>query len=1203
MIYLNQTPAQIRQLPREERDRMIHQLEALEDFVRRNCFDPKSGAIKGAFHTYRDLGQFEDLLERHLHKLISEKAPAPATMAVPEAAWRGRPYQGLKAFDFEQAPIFFGRTRATGEVLALLRKRAALLEEARAAAIGAMAKEIDPAAAIFVLVCAMSGVGKSSLIRAGVLPLLIQPGSGIGLWRRVILKPSGAAGDLFDGLANELTKNEGLPELLSGGVTREELAFMLRQNPGGIELLLKQALSQAAEAARIAEDTRLREEEETSREQGRIHDVERFAQIRARLTTRPARIAVVIDQMEELFTLDRVTPELRRKFGQVLATLARSGWVWVIGTLRSDFFARCAEMPQLMELKAHGFYDLKPPTPDEMGQMIRRPAEAAGLRFERHPTNEVALDEALRDAGMRHPEALPLLEFALDELYERRTTGGLLTWDAYEKIGRLEGALATAAEDALTSLEPWRQETFDHVMSGLVTLATDRVGVANRRTVDYDTLTQSADASVFVDRFIEARLFVADSDTEGKAIVCIAHEALLARRREIDETRQEDSPGGSDARAWLWARLGEWIERNADFLRMRARVAASLKQWQEAGRDDGFLLHAGRPLLDGETLLSTHRQALSTDEQAYVIQSMRRNRQKVLRKRIATVALLLIFAALALWASLAARAAISRRLEVQRMFASSNFSRGQELFDAGEAPGGLVYLARAIDADPGGSRAAADRLWFALTQRDWPLPLTAVMSHSDAILSASFSPDGSKIVTTSRDTTARLWDSQSGHPVGNPMHHGKLVRCAVFSPDGLHVVTGCFDGTVRLWNVASGQPVAGWHSEHADSVNSVTISPHGRWAATGSRDGTVRIWDLESGKRLAELSHPENVHTLKFHPSDDSLLLTVSGSKWRLWRVPEGNSLFEGEHDGQVNSARFSPDGQKVFTTGSDRKARLWNPSSELRTPPLDILHNEEVKDAFFNPHGDSIATVSGTEVFLRKTDGSLLVEHGLPHQNAVTIARFSPDGMRLLTGSASGRLQVWSVPTGEPLGEPIREIGAVVAADFSPDGRRILIATAEGTARVWRSALFHPIALALQHGGAVEALAESPDGRHLAVASADGNARLWDLTKRPPAERVLAHPTAVLCVAFSFDGRYLATGAGDTIARIWPVASSENDGDDVGGDIEPIALSHGAPVCAIAFSRDGKLLATASEAGVAQCWEVPNFQPLGKPACSTRIA
>ena len=124
MIYFNQTPAQLRQLPREERERMVRQLEALEGFVERHCVQRESGVIKGAFTSYRDLGQFEDLLEKHLRKLVTARLPAgeaPETSTRPaEITWQGRPYQGLRAFDFEQAPIFFGRTRATGEVLALV---------------------------------------------------------------------------------------------------------------------------------------------------------------------------------------------------------------------------------------------------------------------------------------------------------------------------------------------------------------------------------------------------------------------------------------------------------------------------------------------------------------------------------------------------------------------------------------------------------------------------------------------------------------------------------------------------------------------------------------------------------------------------------------------------------------------------------------------------------------------------------------------------------------------------------------------------------------------------------------------------------------------------------------------------------------------------------------------------------------------------
>src|SRR5262249_54976133 len=147
------------------------------------------------------------------------------------------------------------------------------------------------------------------------------------------------------------------------------------------------------------------------------------------------------------------------------------GLVWVIATMRSDFYPRCAEIPELQAMKeGAGQYDLAPPTFAEIGQMIRHPARAAGLRFEVSAATRGRLDEVLHEAARRHPEALPLLEFALDELFQQRTENGVLTFAAYEQLGGLEGALARRAEEVLASLQPPVQAALPALLRALVTV-------------------------------------------------------------------------------------------------------------------------------------------------------------------------------------------------------------------------------------------------------------------------------------------------------------------------------------------------------------------------------------------------------------------------------------------------------------------------------------------------------------------------------------------------------------------------------------------------------------------------------------------------------------------------------------------------------------------------------------------------------------
>jgi conflict system STAND superfamily ATPase len=348
----------------------------------------------------------------------------------------------------------------------------------------------------------------------------------------------------------------GLPELAESGLDAPELAALFREAPQRAINPLRAALKRAAET---------------------VLQQEGLAQLPQ------ARLAVVVDQMEEIFTRDGVDAEERERFIAVLSLMARSGLAWVIATMRSDFYPRCAEIPELVALKeGAGQYDLLPPTFAEIKQMIAYPARAAGLRFEVDPAGGERLEDVLHEAAARDPEALPLLEFTLDELYKQRTEDRVLTFAAYRQLGGLEGALARRAEAVLTSLEPAVQAALPSLLRALVTVGHGESELVAGRRVPMASLAASPECSVLIDALIQARLLVTDRADDGQAVLGVAHEALLRH----------------------WPRLQVWLAEDRELLQRRERVAAAAFHWREAGKPHDLLLPEGQPRAEAEELLA-----------------------------------------------------------------------------------------------------------------------------------------------------------------------------------------------------------------------------------------------------------------------------------------------------------------------------------------------------------------------------------------------------------------------------------------------------------------------------------------------------------------------------------------------------------------------------------------------------------------------
>ena len=505
---------------------------------------------------------------------------------------------------------------------------------------------------------------------------------------------------------------------------------------------------------------------------------------------------------------------------------------------------------------------------------------------------------------------------------------------------------------------------------------------------------------------------------------------------------------------------------------------------------------------------------------------------------------------------------------------------------------------RHVAFDASGKRAVVSwnfsaRVWDAETGK----PIGHELAHSNYVFGFQFSPDGKLVLTASRDQTARLWDANTGEPVGQPMRHSDGIEWAVFGPDGQQIATAGLEGTVRLWSTASQQPV-GSPLAHPKAVRCISFSPDGRRLVSGGDDLVARVWDVET-------------------------------------QLPSAAPL---QHQGEICAVAFSPDGRRIATASGDHTARVWDAETgQPVIPPL--VHGAMVFRVNFSPNGKQLITGShdGTARVWDSVSGAP-VTAPLPHNHLVSHVSFHPDGGRVLTASHDGVVRLWKLPV-DPGVPPLAFETEGQPLAFTSDGRLVLWAQSNGTARAWDVVLRQPITKTLNEGSVVQHAAFTPDGRQVLTIGSDGTNRLWDLAgsresvppwkapvatappvfspdamrvvqsvecqmagiRRVPGGQAVAdwkHQTEFRATAFSPDGRWVASGADDGVILL----READSGREVAG-----GLRHEALIFSMNFSPDSRLLATASQDGVVKLWRVPEArlytQPMRHPRAVLQLA
>ncbi len=1059
--------------------------------------------------------------------------PMTATHSAPSDAGRlAGPYVGLSFYTEADAPLFFGRDAERQVIMGNLR------------------------AARLTLLYAESGVGKSSLLRAGVASRLRELAqhtfSDGGSTCYVPVVFSSWKDDPVDELIGEI---EGTANSLLGVDSQVELPRdSLRSAIEGAVLALDRA------AARDGSD-------------------------------RPAfTLLIILDQFEEYFLYGSREARAGRLADELADCVSRAdlGANFLI-SIREDAYSALGDLLKGRMSNVYGNYlHLEYLDADAARDAIEKPVER--YNSERNGGERVTIEPGLVETVLaqvrrepdgeqgptngnapapvsirQHAEIVtPYLQLVMATLWERELSQGsrVLRLSTLEQLHGAEEIVGSHLDNALKRLEARDREIAIDVLHHLVTPSGAKIALEVGDLAAYTDHPPERIAAVMNKLAGAARILREVPPAPGKPADEDAY-----RRFEIyhDVLAGPINDAVSASATRRLQREKQAAEERARRERRRARVFRAL-----AAVSSALLLVAVAAValatVEGNRARRAQRAALSRQLAGRAVADFQGG----------ALARGVLFS---LEAYRTARTADARTSVVRALEAT----RGMVGYMSGHT-GPVSSVAFSPDGKElaSGSDDHTVIVWDAKTSRP-----VAVLRGSTAVASVAFSPDGSMLASAGADGTVILWNPLTGRRLRALRGGAASAESVAFSPDGKLLASGSDDRTVVLWDAKTAQRVRTLRG-HTGAVYDVAFSPDGRVLASAGADHLVILWDASTGRRLRTLrGHTGAVSSVAFSPRAGTLASASDDRTVILWSVRTGGMLkvLRGHADA-VQSVAFSPDGATLGSGSNDDTAIVW----DARTGrPLSILsgHYDAVSTVAFSPDGGILATGSDDHsVILWNARPDHVLRTLIGHRGFVLGVAFSPDG-RLIASAGDRTVVLWDAVSGQRL-RTLRGHAAIVqSVAFTPDGHTLASGSNDHTVILWDVATGRRLRVLRGHSSYVYGVAFSPDGALLASASADHTVALWSVGTGQRLRTLRGHTNVVNAVAFSPDGRTLASASGDGSIILWQVATGQRV-RTLSGD--------GGPVESVAFSPDGKTLASGGDDHALILWSAENGRRLGDP-------